>query len=162
MFGLQAAKLKNLFRDVPEGDRIVDTVSDCEAELEHSGPVTLNGPVNVPGSGVFGKSGVLLLDPKLGATTINGYTINQIFGTPGIGGGVALGTPGAIKGTLAAALARDGTATLNLAGGGTATVSGYFVKSGYKIPSGQRVGAISFDGGATFDVIVNDDCLEPA
>lgn len=153
MFGLQASKLKNLFRDVSEGDRIVDTLSDCEAAIEHSGPVTLNGPVNVPGYGVYGKDGVLLLDPQLGATKFGGYTLAQFLAG-------AAGTPGAKKGTLAADLVRDGTATLNLVGGGTVTVGGYFVKDGYKVPSGQRVGAFSFDGGETFDVVVNDDCLE--
>lgn len=155
MFGLQAGWLKNFLRGVnPELEGLADTLGDCEAELEHSGPIRFGGPLTF-GDTVSNPDGVLLVDPERGAELFGGYTFDEFMA------GLA-GTPGAKKGTLAGDLARDGTATLNIAGGGTITVGGYFVKTSYKISSGQRVGAISFDGGVTWDVIVNDDCLVPA
>ena len=63
-----------------------------------------------------------------------------------------------IRGTLAGALIRDGNATLNLVGGGTQVIGGYFVKTGYYIAASQRVGARLYHDG-TFQADVTDDCL---
>lgn len=63
-----------------------------------------------------------------------------------------------VRGELAGALVRDATATLNLVGGGTLTIGGYFVKSGWYIAAGQRVGARLYHDGS-FQADVTDDCL---
>jgi len=63
-----------------------------------------------------------------------------------------------IRGILAGPLVRDGTATLNLVGGGTQEIGGYFVKDGWYIAGDQRVGARKYHDG-TWQADVTDDCL---
>lgn len=42
MFGLQAPKLKQILSGLPFGGALADVLGDCDAELEHNGPVRLN------------------------------------------------------------------------------------------------------------------------
>jgi len=63
-----------------------------------------------------------------------------------------------VRGTLDGDLLRDDVAILNLVGGGTVEVGGYFVKTDYKIAGGQRIGARLYHDG-TFQADVTDDCL---
>lgn len=161
MFGEQSSamtqQLMGAGMSQSQSNALASVIGQCMATLKHRGSVSLYGPLNMLGNdGMRGIDQVPLVDPRLGAVLFGGSTFDSIF-TAG-----AAGTPGAKKGTLAGDLTRDGTATLNLVGGGTLTVGGYFVKSGWKISSGKRVGAISFDGGETWDAIVTDDCLVAA
>jgi hypothetical protein len=66
-------------------------------------------------------------------------------------------------GTLGGTLARDGTQTLNLIGGGTIEVDGYFIPDrtpAVVAPNGARCGALKF--GNTYYAIVIDRCVEEA
>ena len=66
-------------------------------------------------------------------------------------------------GTLAGTLARGGTQTLNVLGGGTVTVDGYFIPDrtpAVVAPSGARCGAVKFSG--TWYAIVIDQCVAEA
>lgn len=160
MFGNQVASMVGSLIGAgmaqEQANALAQVIGQCQANLVQRGSTEFLGPTALRGNVYDGgnqyRRPELLIDAKKGPVMFGGNTYAEFMA----GGG---GTPGAYKGTLAGDLTRDGTQTLNVAGGGTKTVGGYFVKTGYKIPSGKRVGAISFDGGVTFDAIVTDDCL---
>jgi hypothetical protein len=157
MFGNQAASMIGSLIGAgmaqEQANALAQVIGQCQANLVQRGSTDFLGPTRFRGNVYAGRD--LIIDAKRGPVLFGGNTFNEFMAGAG-------GTPGAKKGTLAGPLVRDGTATLNIAGGGTMLVGGYFVKEGYLIPADQRVGAISFDGGETYDAIVNDDCLEPA
>jgi hypothetical protein len=63
-------------------------------------------------------------------------------------------------GELDGPLVRDGTATLNIIGGGTQAVSGHFVPVNMQAPAGAR--CLGLRWGNTWYAIVIDQCVELA
>jgi hypothetical protein len=164
MFGNQASSLTQQLIDAgmahKQANALSQVVGQCRANVEHRGSVKMFGPLVLGGDrgpGIRGPNRVQLVDPRLGAMLLNGQPASYY-----LNGGNITGTPGFRRGTLDADLTRDGTATVTLVGGGTITVLGYFVKTGYKVPSGQRIGAIQDSNTEDYVAIVNDDCLVAA
>lgn len=164
MFGLQAPKLKQLLRALPSGigDSLAGVIGDCDAELEHNGPVELNGPLtlgdkvystkgNNDGSAIDenGDGSSLLIDAlkKISYLNLSDSVITDLIRRimPRI---VSLYT-------LAADLNADATVVV-----GEITYSGAMIRDTYKLVSGTTVLAIN-GGNNTYYIIAADACEVP-
>ena len=162
MFGLQASKIKQLTSGIPGMDWMAGLFGDCDAALEHNGPVALNGPTSI-GDKLMDRDGNIIIDGSRGLVA----SVTNLTGGP---------FPTAViltlfrEGTLAGDLTFDTTATLNLfdpntdavySPNQTITVDGFYVQQtpALKIPSGTRVGA--HWNGICWRVIVSAKCMVP-
>lgn len=164
MFGDQAASMLQQLTSAgmaqEQANALANVIGQCMASLTHRGSATFLGPLNLGGErgpGIRGFDRRQLVDPVDGAMLFDGEESAYY-----LDGGNISGTPDFKRGTLDADLTRDGTAAVSLVGGGSITVLGYFVKTGWKVPSGQRIGALKDAVADVYVAIVNDDCLVPA
>lgn len=161
MFGLQMPsliqKLLGFGMDANQANIIGDTLGNCEAALEHNGPVELNGPVKLSGDltsdgeATFGNviNGTILNTISLNGEPATYYTnITNITGGP---------PPAAMTLLVEATLAGD------LNSGGTVviagkTFNGKFIPSGFKLTGGTLVGALP--NGTDYSIVVANRCPE--
>lgn len=160
MFGEQASSMVQQLvasgMAQQQANILAQAIGQCQATLIHRGSVTLHGPVTIGGP-IRGRKRLPLMNETSGALIFGGEEPAYY-----LDGSHISGTPDFKRGTLDADLTRDGTAAVTLVGGGSITVLGYFVKTGYKIPSGQRIGALKDAVSGDYVAIVTDDCLVAA
>lgn len=141
MFGLQASSLMGKLRANGMSDQLAsvlgNTFGQCDAQLQHEGPVTFTGPVKF--SGPVEMGGRENNDPNTAGMPVRGVLMDDLI--------------------------RDGFARLQVDRGPVVSVFGYIIKDASPAQAakiGDRVIAIRCWGDSFFTAISGDNCLEDA